>query len=554
MEPGPEGEPEPEPGDESERGGQPEPEQVGLTLEIDGESDTSDARDPFPWSAAIDATYPAVVPAKTTMEGVENLMSDKLITLLRRATSEDVTTPSRDALAQLSASASNMEDSRIMAVIEWCRRRLFDGSPVVAHKTLNVLKLLTDNVPAVKQQLKRNPAACDDILHTMNFDAPEDAVLGSKPVQLVRDAAETLLVTLTGSSPRQEPPQTTLEANKNRRQKRTKTRRQSIVGGLSAVKTALTSGGQDATGAPALNSPSTRTEALKSIVPPDEDTVIDLDALLACTAEQLDDKFSDKILTLLRRSTQDDLAPPPPEAIQDLAESCVKQQAEARMSIVEWLRRKLFDESTVVRHKALVTLRLLLENATRAMLPTLRAHEVALLDVEAMKTFEAAATVTSMDDASVGGGSMNEGGGKMVTPRGRVEADEAASREEAGYLKLATLMVREEASTVLAVVASDKARLGGADSLMAIAGKGLEAGAAITEKIAQGSVAAAATATATARSAASNAGTALDSAREQPAGMSPEELTAALVALKQRLETGELTEEQWQEEKRQAVR
>ena len=119
-----------------------------------------------------------------------------------------------------------------------------------------------------------------------------------------------------------------------------------------------------------------------------DESEVDLDSILALTDEQLEDKLSDKVLTLLKRSTEDLDQPPPVDAIQLLAEGAARQSSEARAVIVDYLRRKVFAESIVVRRKALLTLQLLMQHAGPAMLPNLRENDVALLDIEAMTTFE----------------------------------------------------------------------------------------------------------------------------------------------------------------------
>ena len=119
-----------------------------------------------------------------------------------------------------------------------------------------------------------------------------------------------------------------------------------------------------------------------------DDSEVDLDSILALSDEQLEDKLSDKVLTLLKRSTEDLDQPPPVDAIQLLVDGAGRQSSEARAVMVDYLRRRLFSDSVVVRRKALLTLRLLLEHASPAMLPILRANEVALLDIQAMTTFE----------------------------------------------------------------------------------------------------------------------------------------------------------------------
>jgi hypothetical protein len=108
--------------------------------------------------------------------------------------------------------------------------------------------------------------------------------------------------------------------------------------------------------------------AKTSAVIPDDESAVDLDALLALDDAALEGRLSDKIVTLLRRVTEESLTPPPQEDVRALSETCVRQSSEARASIIEWLRRRLFGsggDSTVVRHKALLVLKLLLQQATR---------------------------------------------------------------------------------------------------------------------------------------------------------------------------------------------
>ena len=119
-----------------------------------------------------------------------------------------------------------------------------------------------------------------------------------------------------------------------------------------------------------------------------DNSEVDLDSILALSDKQLEDKLSDKVLTLLKRSTDDQDQPPPVDAIQLLVDGAGRQSSYARAAMVDFLRRRLFSDLIVVRRKALLTLKLLLEHAGHAMLPTLRANEVALLDIQAMVTFK----------------------------------------------------------------------------------------------------------------------------------------------------------------------
>lgn len=153
--------------------------------------------------------------------------------------------------------------------------------------------------------------------------------------------------------------------------RRTRTRRRSVVeigrGALAKVKGTGDSGGS-----------SHRFD----------DADVDLDSILALSDEQLEDKLSDKVLTLLKRSTDDQDQPPPVDAIQLLVDGASRQSSYARAAMVDFLRRRLFSDVVVVRRKALLTLKLLLQYAGHAILPTLRANEVALLDIQAMVAFE----------------------------------------------------------------------------------------------------------------------------------------------------------------------
>jgi hypothetical protein len=162
-----------------------------------------------------------------------------------------------------------------------------------------------------------------------------------------------------------------------------------------------------------------------------DDSEVDLDSLLALSDEQLEDKLSDKVLTLLKRSTEDLDQPPPVDAIQLLVDGAGRQSSEARAVMVDYLRRRLFSDSVVVRRKALLTLRLLLEHASPAMLPILRANEVALLDIQAMTTFEDAPAAAA----------AGEGGAAVAAP----SSEQVAGLREAATAVLAMTEVKKGA-------------------------------------------------------------------------------------------------------------
>lgn len=82
-----------------------------------------------------------------------------------------------------------------------------------------------------------------------------------------------------------------------------------------------------------------------------DDSEVDLDSILALSDEQLEDKLSDKVLTLLKRSTEDLDQPPPVDAIQLLVDGAGRQSSEARAVMVDYLRRRLFSASVVVRRR-----------------------------------------------------------------------------------------------------------------------------------------------------------------------------------------------------------
>jgi hypothetical protein len=162
-----------------------------------------------------------------------------------------------------------------------------------------------------------------------------------------------------------------------------------------------------------------------------DDSEVDLDSILALSDEQLEDKLSDKVLTLLKRSTEDLDQPPPVDAIQLLVDGAGRQSSEARAVMVDYLRRRLFSDSVVVRRKALLTLRLLLEHASPAMLPILRANEVALLDIQAMTTFEDAPAAAA----------AGEGGVAVAAP----SSEQVAGLREAATAVLAMTEVKKGA-------------------------------------------------------------------------------------------------------------
>jgi len=165
------------------------------------------------------------------------------------------------------------------------------------------------------------------------------------------------------------------------RKKRAKGRRGSIVDIGKSAMSALKDSIRDDSPPPVPVSPS----AAAGI----DTSPVDVDQLLELSTQELEDKLSDKVLTHLKRLTEDAEKAPPQDAIHGLSETFPAMSSEARAVVVDWLRRQLFSDSIVVRHKTLVALQILLENAPQAMLLTLPENKVAMLDIEAMKTFEA---------------------------------------------------------------------------------------------------------------------------------------------------------------------
>ena len=92
---------------------------------------------------------------------------------------------------------------------------------------------------------------------------------------------------------------------------------------------------------------------------PVEETPVDGQALAEGSQGDLDDRLSDKVLTLLNRSTEDLAESPPQDALHGLTMSCQKQSSEAVATIVEWLHRRLQHDSVLVKHKTLVTFQVL---------------------------------------------------------------------------------------------------------------------------------------------------------------------------------------------------
>ena len=116
---------------------------------------------------------------------------------------------------------------------------------------------------------------------------------------------------------------------------------------------------------------------------------VDVDAVLAFTDEELEEKLSSKTLTLLNRCTADEPKPPPQDALRGLSETVVRQSSEVRAVMVEWLRRRALTQGKVlVTHKTLVTLQVLLENARPAVKPKLAENELILADIEALMLFD----------------------------------------------------------------------------------------------------------------------------------------------------------------------
>lgn len=165
------------------------------------------------------------------------------------------------------------------------------------------------------------------------------------------------------------------------RKRRAKGRRGSIVDIGKSAMSALKDSIRDDSPPPVPVSPS----AAAGI----DTSPVDVDQLLELSTQELEDKLSDKVLTHLKRLTEDAEKAPPQDAIHGLSEAFPALSSEARAVVVDWLRRQLFSDSIVVRHKTLVALQILLENAPQAMLLTLPENKVAMLDIEAMKTFEA---------------------------------------------------------------------------------------------------------------------------------------------------------------------
>ena len=71
-------------------------------------------------------------------------------------------------------------------------------------------------------------------------------------------------------------------------------------------------------------------------------------------------------------------------------------------AIIEWLRRRLEHISVLVKHKTLVTLKVLLENGKRFVVTKLRENEGAMLELEALKTYEPSAAEAAVMDSKLG--------------------------------------------------------------------------------------------------------------------------------------------------------
>ena len=76
-------------------------------------------------------------------------------------------------------------------------------------------------------------------------------------------------------------------------------------------------------------------------------------ALRLSLAEEVEAGLSDKVLTLLKRSTEDVASPPPHDALAGLTMSCAKQSDESAGLTVEWFRQRLQTGSTLVKHSEL---------------------------------------------------------------------------------------------------------------------------------------------------------------------------------------------------------
>ena len=105
------------------------------------------------------------------------------------------------------------------------------------------------------------------------------------------------------------------------------------------------------------------------------------------------------------------MAPPAQDALKGLSDLLVRDEQAIKESrsagaqsaaILEWLRRRLEHMSVLVKHKTLVTLKVLLENGKRFVVTKLRENEGAMLELEALKTYEPSAAEAAAMDSKLG--------------------------------------------------------------------------------------------------------------------------------------------------------
>ena len=391
----------------------------------------------------------------------QETLSDRVLTLLNRATEDVAQPPSQDTLQSL----SNLPTQHTEAALDWMRRRLFQtDSLVVRHKTLVTLRVMCENCPAVLEALKASDVARLDIEGMRSFDVPgseRDAFL-ARPVQLVREEAEAIMsmtveqgdvLTKTkargqqvarvglelltsprksSQSPRRNSPPSPFKEGGDggdpawaEDEEQVRERSGSPVEGRSSLSpvgrvsanrdaaiTAATVVGKKAIGLTKGSASFTiaaaqqvKQDAEKAKAdwegakggaskPELDDTAVDIDALLALTDTELDEKLSEQLLTLLNRCTADEPKPPPSDALRNLSDTIGAQSAEGRALIVEWLRRRsLTPGNALVTHKSLITVRVLLENARPAVKPKLVENGLILSDIEALAQYDEADAV-----------------------------------------------------------------------------------------------------------------------------------------------------------------
>jgi hypothetical protein len=373
---------------------------------------------------------------------LEDTLSDRILTLLNRATEDVAEPPSLDTLQSL----SNLPEQHADAALDWMRRRIFQTeSLVVRHKTLVTLRVMCENSSAVLEALKASDAARLDIEGQRNFDVPGDASL-ARPVELVRAEAEAILALAVEredllkktksrgqqaaraglellQSPRRSSPlspfkkggaggDTAFGADEAVRERSlspvARVNKDAALAAATTVGGAIATSGKmavtmtkDSASFTKAAAQQVRQDAEKAKADREgmkdpssrdlDDAPVDMDALFALADAELDGKLSDKLLTLLNRCTADEPKPPPQDALRGLSDTVSRQPAEARAAIVEWLRRRsLTPSNALVTHKSLITLRVLLENAGPAVKPKLTENGLILADIEGLAQYDEA--------------------------------------------------------------------------------------------------------------------------------------------------------------------